>query len=634
MSTVYSGWSSAWRPSGSSYDKKYRAKITYSTSSTNTTVTLTVALAVNINSTVGATFEGEIHQGSSASSMDYGGWSHSGTKKTVFGGDKTVTIISNKTHPYARKTSAYTVNFYGGVSSENGSWTGVEKGVKVSITIPALPSYSITYNANDGTGAPGGQTKYYNTSLTLSSTIPTRTGYTFTGWLCSADGKTYQPGATYPQVANTCNTTATLTAQWSANTYTVSFNGNGNTGGLVPSAMSAVYSNNFIPPSPGNLEKDNYDFDRWNTKADGTGTDFVVGQSYTWNIASDTILYAKWKSKLAKINYKYASTTNVTSEDVYIILDERIVPWESDYTIISQDIPSPSSNYIFSGYYSVGSAYKTTNKEFGIEFPAGVIPYNYTKSDLAESNIIEVDENIHIGSTDLDLYAIYRDNTNSLISIKDSSYEYIPPSVTENDYYLYLTGQTSSFNSSVANANMVAYIKFSINQIYDAVSIDFDSILASLTDERGSIIVQLKSPIFHKSLYNSQTGTIDIYTIFRTSGDTTIGVIPDYDTTRYVLSVSNIKDSFGKSLLDAPMTIIISPPKILRDINSSGNVISLFSKASDSIISQEDNNEFIINSNLIIGLEKYDPENLEENIDTLLYNTIYDLGWLDSIVEV
>lgn len=630
MSTVYSGWSSAWRPSGSSYDKKYRAKITYSTSSTNTTVTLTVALAVNINSTVGATFEGEIHQGSSASSMDYGGWSHSGTKKTVFGGDKTVTIISNKTHPYTRKTSAYTVNFYGGVSSENGSWTGKEMGAKVSITIPALTSYSITYDANGGTGAPSGQTKYYGINLYISPIVPTRPGYTFKGWSTSqtATEPTYHTGDPY-----TANSDAKLYAVWGANIYTVAFDGNGATSGFVPSSMNVQYDSNFTAPSPGNLEKDNYDFDRWNTKADGTGTDFVVGQSYTWNIASDTILYAKWKSKLAKINYKYASTTNVTSEDVYIILDERIVPWESDYTIISQDIPSPSSNYIFSGYYSVGSAYKTTNKEFGIEFPAGVIPYNYTKSDLAESNIIEVDENIHIGSTDLDLYAIYRDNTNSLISIKDSSYEYIPPSVTENDYYLYLTGQTSSFNSSVANANMVAYIKFSINQIYDVVSIDFDSILASLTDERGSIIVQLKSPIFHKSLYNSHTGTIDIYTIFRTSGDTTIGVIPDYDTTRYVLSVSNIKDSFGKSLLDAPMTIIISPPKILRDINPNGDVISLFAKAPEYEEKHTDD-ELLINGNILLGLFKYD-ETSTDLIDTQLYDIIVnDLSWDSDIVEI
>ena len=480
MSTVYSDWSGGWTPSGSSISKKYRAKITYSTSSTNDTVTLTVALAVNINSTVGATFEGEIHQGSSASSMDYGGWSHSGTKKTIFGKDKTVTIISNKTHSYARKTSAYTVNFYGGVSSDNGSWTGKEKGAKVSITIPALPSYSITYNANGGTEASGGQTKYYNTSLTLSSTIPTRTGYTFTGWLCSADGKTYQPGDTYPQVAKTCNANATLTAQWLANTYTVSFNGNGNTSGSVPSSINARYDSNFTAPSPGDLEKENYDFDRWNTKADGTGTDFIVGQSYTWKTASNTVLYAKWKSKVASINYLYVTNTDVTSETNYIQLNSSIEAWDSSYTIVNQNIPSPTNDFIFSGYYSIDSAYKTTHEELGVEFPAGIIPYNYTKADLSDTNIVAAEDSIIVSHTDnINLYPIYRDNTNSLISIKNSSYEYIPEAVTENDYYLYLTGQTSSFNSSVASANMVACIKFSINQIYDAISIDFDNIVAS-----------------------------------------------------------------------------------------------------------------------------------------------------------
>ena len=68
----------------------------------------------------------------------------------------------------------------------------------MSYTVPALASYKVIYNSNGGSGAPSAQTKYYGKTLTLSSTKPTRTGYTFKGWATSASGSvTYASGASY-----------------------------------------------------------------------------------------------------------------------------------------------------------------------------------------------------------------------------------------------------------------------------------------------------------------------------------------------------------------------------------------------------------------------------------------------------
>lgn len=79
-----------------------------------------------------------------------------------------------------------------------------------SYTVPK-PTYTISYNANGGTGAPGNQTKTYGTNITLSSTVPTRDNYNFLGWATSstATTATYQPGATFSTNANT-----TLYAVW------------------------------------------------------------------------------------------------------------------------------------------------------------------------------------------------------------------------------------------------------------------------------------------------------------------------------------------------------------------------------------------------------------------------------------
>ena len=51
-----------------------------------------------------------------------------------------------------------------------------------------LNIYTISFDANGGTGAPESQSKIYDVEITLSSTVPTRDGYTFTGWSTTIDG--------------------------------------------------------------------------------------------------------------------------------------------------------------------------------------------------------------------------------------------------------------------------------------------------------------------------------------------------------------------------------------------------------------------------------------------------------------
>lgn len=72
-------------------------------------------------------------------------------------------------------------------------------------------TYTVKYDANGGTGAPGNQTKTYGKTLTLSSTKPTRTNYAFKGWGTTAAATTvsYAAGASY-----TKNAAITLYAIW------------------------------------------------------------------------------------------------------------------------------------------------------------------------------------------------------------------------------------------------------------------------------------------------------------------------------------------------------------------------------------------------------------------------------------
>ena len=106
-------------------------------------------------------------------------------------------IINKTTSNQSIAYSAHLRSDSGYASGERWSNTGY-------ITVNGLASYTIKYNANNGSGAPSNQTKYYGSSLTLSSTIPTRTGYTFVKWNTKADGTgtNYNPNGNYTGNAN------------------------------------------------------------------------------------------------------------------------------------------------------------------------------------------------------------------------------------------------------------------------------------------------------------------------------------------------------------------------------------------------------------------------------------------------
>lgn len=199
---------------------------------------------------------------------------------------------SFSTRTYTKKHSSYTVKITINTDSEFGTWNGgwVTLGSKYfawTITIPARTSYAVSFNANGGSGAPSSQTKWYGESLTLSSTTPTRTGYTFNGWNTKSDGSgtNYAKGASY-----TGNAALTLYAKWTINTWTVSYNGNGSTGGSTAS-QTKTYNTALTLRSNG-FTKTNHVFKNWNTAANGSGTSYAAGASYTGNAA--LTLYAQW----------------------------------------------------------------------------------------------------------------------------------------------------------------------------------------------------------------------------------------------------------------------------------------------------------------------------------------------------
>lgn len=196
-------------------------------------------------------------------------------------------------------------------------------------TVGKLASHTVSYNANGGSGAPGAQTKWYGSTLTLSSTRPTRTGYTFQGWATSSGGGVaYQPGQAYGNDAN-----ITLYAVWKANTWTVKYNANGGSG--APADQTKTYGQTLKLSSTKPTRLD-YNFKGWATSkanADKGTVSYAAGANYTANAA--ITLYAVWE--LAYVRPRITNLTisrcdsagNISESGTYLRYDFK---WATDLT--------------------------------------------------------------------------------------------------------------------------------------------------------------------------------------------------------------------------------------------------------------------------------------------------------------
>jgi uncharacterized repeat protein (TIGR02543 family) len=166
-------------------------------------------------------------------------------------------------------------------------------------------TYTVTYDAttNGGTAISPSTASFTVAGTTLTLPTPaSRTGYTANGWYTAASGGTKigNAGAT----AYSPTSDITLFFQWSAIAYTVTYNGNSNTGGSVPTNASTYNIGNTVTVAgnPGALTYTGYTFNGWTDNSSGTGTVYTSGTSYTVGSANITF-YAKWSANTYTVTF-------------------------------------------------------------------------------------------------------------------------------------------------------------------------------------------------------------------------------------------------------------------------------------------------------------------------------------------
>jgi uncharacterized repeat protein (TIGR02543 family) len=214
-----------------------------------------------------------------------------------------------------------------GLSSISTSWTPTAEQLDVNGGYEWDPSfavyanwtpvpYAVTYNLNGGVTDSSSAVmpdQFSGNTFLVGSRIngsvvslptPVRTGYTFTGW--SASGTTYAVGSQFTMPSSA----VTFTALWSAITYNITFNGNGNTSGSVPSpltytsgnaptAISSTYNSN-------NLALTDYTFAGWSLQDTTTAVT-------SYGSMADVTLYAIWTGNTYSVTYSLGSGVSGTT---------------------------------------------------------------------------------------------------------------------------------------------------------------------------------------------------------------------------------------------------------------------------------------------------------------------------------
>ena len=266
----------------------------------------------------------------------------------------------------------------GGTYYPGSSYTHDQDGGTVTMKANWSPwTHTVTYDANGGSGAPGNQTKTYGSVLTLSSKVPTKTGYSFKGWDASIGG-TYQPGGAYSHdqnggtvtmkakwvddIAPSCSSFTAVPNYWSAGNGTVSFTVRDQGSGLA-SVKLQRYSD---------VSKSWSDVKTWSY----SGT--TESQSGSYTETAEGVFYYK-----LIITDKAGNTTTKTSNYIYLDHSNPVINGVentvTDWTNVAPTISVSATDYLYGTSYNGSGLSKIVIKDdAGSIVASGINSTSYT----------------------------------------------------------------------------------------------------------------------------------------------------------------------------------------------------------------------------------------------------------------
>ena len=194
--------------------------------------------------------------------------------------------------------------------------------------------YTVRFTGN---GATGGNTPdqafQYNIGQNLHRNGFTRDGYTFTGWKRADNQQAYGDGQWVTNLTTQPNGIVTMVAQWSANEAHIRYNPNppaGKTTGGQGTANWTGHTGDTQAIGRNGWTVDGYTFIGWNTSADGKGTAYAPGT--TWTANGTLTLYAQWTPGQASLTYDGNGTTGGKTDPQNGVTGQKVNVRQNGFT--------------------------------------------------------------------------------------------------------------------------------------------------------------------------------------------------------------------------------------------------------------------------------------------------------------
>ena len=235
-------------------------------------------------------------------------------------------------------------------------------------------TYYVTYDANGGSGAPAKQAFVFNSGAKISTTKPTRTGYTFVNW--DYNGNKFNPGDAIPSGWGSF----TLKALWKANSHTITYSANGGNGsnqtqtvqyGTSWTTKGAIYS------------KSGYTQTSWNTQANGSGTKYSLSTAQTDKQLSNITLYAQYSANTYTVKYNGNGADGGSMADTIHTYNGNVNLRKNAFT---------KTHYNFTGWYASRNNNGTTEWYYNDwnwhkdgSAPSGAAKYKFSDQEVSKN---------------------------------------------------------------------------------------------------------------------------------------------------------------------------------------------------------------------------------------------------------
>jgi len=265
----------------------------------------------------------------------------------------------------------------------------------LTLTAQWAQNHTLTYDlaGGDGTACDVATTYYTGQSFTVCSGAGEKTGYTFNGWLGS-DGNTYNAGGTYTMP----DEDLTITAQWTRDTYTITWNVAGEETTTTIGTGDPVV----LPAETPTSCSDTYTtFVGWYTAASGMETSPSTepqGEQVTASTipTGSATYYAVWAD--ATGGGEWEKVTSFEIGDVVIFVNETSSKEMSDINLIISNTCGIASSYttnpvgtypltIEAGNNETGYSFKTSDNTYLSWSSGNTLIKSETKNDASSWTI-------------------------------------------------------------------------------------------------------------------------------------------------------------------------------------------------------------------------------------------------------